>query len=191
MKREFQINFLKRFGLMPQHYLLDIGCGTLRGGIPLIDYLDQGHYFGIEVRNDALEEGRKELKESGLEWKSPKLLLVPDMAQAHLPQKFDFIWAFSVLFHMADDVLNGALSFVSRHLAAGGVFFANIRTAEKEDRKWKGLDAVWRSLEFYQRACANHGLILSDLGPLKNYGHAPHATDPNSRRMLRITLLRQ
>src|SRR5215475_8544809 len=68
-KRDFQIFFLKQMGLQPAHYLLDIGCGTLRGGIPLIDYLDPGHYFGVEVRPLVLEEAAKELGEAGLEHK--------------------------------------------------------------------------------------------------------------------------
>ena len=44
MKRDFQIKFLKKSGLLPKHYLLDIGCGTLRGGIPFIEYLDEKKY---------------------------------------------------------------------------------------------------------------------------------------------------
>ena len=55
MKRDFQIQFLKAMGMKPEHYLFDIGCGTLRGGIPLISYLHSGHYFGAEVRAEALE----------------------------------------------------------------------------------------------------------------------------------------
>ena len=47
MKREFQIKFLTDMDLKPDHYLLDLGCGTLRGGIPIIEYLEIGHYFGF------------------------------------------------------------------------------------------------------------------------------------------------
>jgi len=34
LKREFQIEFLKEAGLSPGDYLMDVGCGTLRGGDP-------------------------------------------------------------------------------------------------------------------------------------------------------------
>ncbi len=54
--RDFQIKFLKDMGLMPKNYLLDIGCGTLVGGIPIIRYLEKHHYYGIEVRSDVLED---------------------------------------------------------------------------------------------------------------------------------------
>lgn len=73
MKRSFQIGFLRQHGLQPQHYLLDIGCGVLRGGIPIINYLEVGHYYGVEARPKVLAEGRKELAESKLEHKRPVL----------------------------------------------------------------------------------------------------------------------
>src|SRR5262245_52171544 len=52
----FQLAFLRRMGLRPSHRVLDIGCGPLRGGLPLIRYLDRGRYTGIEVRGEALAE---------------------------------------------------------------------------------------------------------------------------------------
>ena len=61
MKREFQINFLKSHGLSPDKTLLDLGCGTLQGGIPIIDYLDVGHYFGIDVRSRVILKAHEEL----------------------------------------------------------------------------------------------------------------------------------
>ena len=119
-KRDFQFQFLRERNLQAEHYLLDIGCGTLRGGIPLIDYLQEGHYFGIEVRAETLAEGRKELCEEGLVGKSPTLLLSEDISQLVIDQQFDYMWAFSVLIHMADDILDRTLAFVSRQLTDTG-----------------------------------------------------------------------
>jgi len=45
-----QFDLLLSLGLRPNHYLLDIGCGCLRGGRFYIPYLDPGHYFGESVR---------------------------------------------------------------------------------------------------------------------------------------------
>lgn len=125
-KRDFQIRFLKAMGLAPGHYLLDIGCGTLRGGMPLIKYLRRGHYCGIDVRKQALDEGRKELQESGLGKKNPVLLHVTDISQLMMDRKYDYIWAFAVLIHMSDDMLHHTLACVKKHLADGGIFYANV-----------------------------------------------------------------
>ncbi len=70
-QRDVQLGFLVARGLRPTHHLLDIGCGTLRGGIPLIRFLEPGHYYGIEVRREVLEQGREELREQQLEQKVP------------------------------------------------------------------------------------------------------------------------
>jgi len=184
MKREFQISFLKQVGLSSQHYLLDIGCGTLRGGIPIIDLLEPGHYYGIERRAMVLEEGRKELEESGLSHKRPVLLLTEDISTLKLPRKFDYIWAFSVLIHLEDTILFDTLGFVREHLEETGVFYANVRIGDEPELEWQGFPLVSRSLEFYREACASNGLQLSDAGSLNELGHP--GGSPRQRRMLKI-----
>ena len=69
MKRDFQITSLKSLGLQPRHVFLDLGCGTLRGGIPIIDYLETGNYWGVDVRSKVLSEARNELAEYCLQTK--------------------------------------------------------------------------------------------------------------------------
>lgn len=184
MKREFQIKFLKQVGLTPQHYLLDIGCGTLRGGIPIIDLLGVGHYYGVERRAAVLEEGRKELEESGLSGKRPNLLLVEEIGSLKLRRKFDYIWAFSVLIHLDDATLSSTLGFVREHLEDAGCFYANVRIGDEPDGEWQGFPLVSRSLEFYREACAGNGLQLSDVGSLNELGHP--GGSPRQRRMLKM-----
>ena len=187
MKRDFQIQFLKAMNLTPQHYLLDLGCGTLRGGMPIIAYLQDGHYFGVESRAEALDEGRKELREAGQEGKQPTLLLSPDISQLKIDQHFDYIWAFSVLIHMSDDILNDTLEFVAEHLLDKGVSLANVNIGETKEGHWQGFPVVSRTLEFYSHACATNGLAVSDLGPLKDHGHVSNVEAQDRQRMLRIT----
>lgn len=187
MKRDFQIQFLKPMNLKPEHYLLDIGCGTLRGGIPLITYLYDGHYFGVEVREKALNEGRKELLEMSLEEKNPTLLLSPDISKLTIEQKFDYIWAFSVLIHMGDEILNSTFDFVKKHLSDNGVFYSNVNIGKRTEANWQEFPVVWRTFEFYSYACAKNGLEVSDLGPLKDYGHISSVESQDNQRVLRIT----
>ena len=186
MKRDFQIQFLKSMDMLPEHYLLDIGCGTLRGGVPLITYLYDGHYFGVEARKEALDEGKKELREVDLEGKNPTLLLSPDISKLMVNQKFDYIWAFSVLFHMSDEILNDALNVVSEHLSEKGVFYANVNIGEKKDGNWQGFPVVTRTFAFYSQRCAKYGLSVSDIGSLLDHGHDSGDESQDSQRMLKI-----
>ncbi|HET7428936.1 MAG TPA: class I SAM-dependent methyltransferase [Gaiellales bacterium] len=185
VKRDFQIGFLKEHGLQPSDRLADIGCGTLRGGIPVIAYLEVGHYHGFEVRAEVLEEARRELAESGLEDKRPVLTQSDDLGSLRLEERFDVIWAFSVFVHLSDDVLGGVLDFVARQLAPAGVMYANVRTGDAEQGQWQGFPVVSRSVDAYREAAARHGLAVQELGTLESLGHPPGF---GSRQvMLRIT----
>lgn len=186
MKRAFQIDFLERAGLEPHHRLLDIGCGTLRGGIPLIDYLDEGHYCGVEVRADVLEEGRRELHEAGLEHKRPRLLAVDRLSDVEVEREFDFAWAFSVLFHMSDEIVDECIALVERSLAPGGVFYANVNIGDRPPGNWQGFPVMYRSMEFYRDLCARHGLGLEDVGSLAALGHVSGDEAQDRQRMLAV-----
>lgn len=48
---KLQFDYLVANGLKPGHRLLDIGCGTLRGGRHFIRYLAPGGYTGIDISN--------------------------------------------------------------------------------------------------------------------------------------------
>ena len=187
MKRDFQIQFLKSAKLEPHHYFLDIGCGTLRGGLPVIDYLQVGRYYGVDVRPEVLDEARKELREAKLQDKTPTLLATSDIGELVINQQFDFIWAFSVLIHLDDDILHDTIRFVARHLSDDGTFYCNVNVGETRDEgKWEGFPVVRRSLRFYQDACAAHGLSASDIGSVKDHGHVSNFEAQDSGRMLEI-----
>jgi SAM-dependent methyltransferase len=191
LKRNFQISFLRRFGLQPENFLLDLGCGTLRGGIPLIEFLDVGHYFGVDSRAEVMPEAQQELLDSHLQAKYPALIHSPDISQLAIDRKFDYIWAFSVLIHMTDKILVDALSFVRLHLAPGGVFYANVVAGEtNSENVWREFPLVQRPFEFYAENCAQNGLSIVDMGPLEQLGHGPEMTNgmPLDRRMYKMIL---
>jgi SAM-dependent methyltransferase len=192
-KREFQLRFLKEHGLAPSHYLLDLGCGTLRGGIPIIDYLEAGHYYGVDIKSEAIAEARKELRRERLVAKDPQLFVAPDVSTFSADVRFDFIWAFSVFIHMRDPILDGALGVVARHLRDDGECYGNVNAGERRtkgsNRSKTGYPVVWRSLEFYEEACARHGLEVAELGALSEFGHEHPGKKPEAQareRMLRI-----
>lgn len=187
MKRDFQIAFLKDTGLMSNQSLLDIGCGTLRGGIPIIDYLEKGNYTGIDVRKKALQEARRELKAEKLEHKSPKLVFFEDFSQLNLKIKFNYVFAFSVLFHLEDSIVEKCFEFVSRHLSEAGVFYANIHTGDYPDGEWQGFPVAFRSLDFYEVIAKKYQLNTVSLGSLEKLGHISSMSGHDHQIMLRFT----
>ncbi len=180
--RDFQIKFLKDMGLMPKNYLLDIGCGTLVGGIPIIRYLEKHHYYGIEVRSDVLEEAKKELLVSKLTHKIP-VLLSEDISSLKIEREFDFMWAASVLIHFKNKILEDCFAFVSSHLSKQGKFYANVNIGNKKDDNWKGFPVVWHTLDFYIEMASSHGLSVKDIGSRQELG----LTYQDDQRMLEIS----
>lgn len=171
MKQDFQFNFVTEQGLVPNKFFLDIGCGTLRGGIPIIRLLDSGHYTGLEVREEVLAEAWRELEEERLVEKSPILVHSADMTTLKLDQRFDMALAFSVLIHMEDSTVDQTLAMVSRYLKPDGVFFANVNLEDREDAAWQGFRVAFRPGSFYEQLAVNHGLTTDVLGTLESLGH--------------------
>ena len=187
MKQQFQIAFLKAQNLNPENTLLDIGCGTLRGGIPIIRFLNAGNYTGIDVRKEVLEEGKKELKEENLELKHPTLISFSNFESFILENKFDVVFCFSVLFHMEDKIVAGCFQFVKEHLNTDGVFFANVKINKyKLDGNWQGFPVVSRPIEFYEELAKNAGLKITTLGTLKSLGHNSGVEIQDNQIMLKL-----
>jgi SAM-dependent methyltransferase len=185
MKRRFQFEFLISRRLKPEQRLLDIGCGTLRGGIPVIEYLQPGHYVGIEAREDVLEEGRRELVEAGLQDKQPLLIHSTDLSQVKLADSVQLAWAFSVLIHMSDEILDACLGLVARALAEDGEFYANVVLGARPEGHWQGFPVVARDRDFYEAAAASHGLVLNEVGTLESLRHKT-GTSQDQGTMLRF-----
>lgn len=177
MKRAFQIDFLRGQGLRTSHRVLDIGCGSLRGGAALIAYLEPGGYSGVDVRESVLAEARQELRREKLLDKRPELVLATAMAALNLKRDFDVLWAFSVLFHLADPILDACFVMAARHLKPEGIFFANVIAGNGPPGEWQGFPVAARTLETYQALALSHGLHTRIVGTLADLGH--HCGDPS------------
>ena len=70
-----QFDFLLEHGLQPQHKLLDIGCGCLRGGIHFINYLEANNYYGLDINESLIKAAWHEVKLAQLAAKNPQLLV--------------------------------------------------------------------------------------------------------------------
>jgi Methyltransferase domain len=97
---QLQFQFLRGNGLLPDHKLLDIGCGALRGGIQFVEYLDPGNYYGVDINASLVEAGKHELNREGLNSKQPHLLVNDRFDFDRFGTSFDFAIAQSVFTHL-------------------------------------------------------------------------------------------
>jgi len=169
--RRFQMALLKEQGLAPHHRLLEIGCGPLTAGIPIIAYLEPNAYTGIDVRSSVLDMAWKEIGKAGLSIKNPRLICSSSFGSSELgDQKFDFILSFSVLYHLDDELLASYFAAVQKRLeAASGVCLANVNTLH-DGGTWLEFPFLRRTLEAYRRTAAAHGLEMKSLGEIGGLG---------------------
>lgn len=119
-----QFEFLVAQGLKPHHYFLDVGCGCLRGGVRFINYLDPGHYYGIDISDEILAMAHKELARHKLEAKQPVLRRTDTFDFSMLGRKFDFAIAQSVFTHLPLNDITRCVMNMDQVLAPGGRFYA-------------------------------------------------------------------
>lgn len=183
-KRAFQIRFLRSRGLEADDYVLDVGCGTLRGGVPLIDFLERGHYVGVETRYEALSEGMQELARHELEEKRPILITADLLSVVDYLPAFDYVWAYAVVFHMRDPVVEDTLEFVSEHLRPGGRFYANVEVGPRKEESWLEFPVIRRPLAWYRECAARCDLEMRNLGTLRSLGQNSGLDRDDEQRML-------
>jgi len=122
-----QLSVLKTQGLMPQERLLDIGCGSLRGGVHFVGYLQPGNYFGLDLHQELLDAGyEKELADPALRARLPRTNLIADenFDFSRFGETFDRALAFSLFTHVPINSIRVCLEQLTKVMKPGGVLHA-------------------------------------------------------------------
>lgn len=132
---QLQHDFLVAHGLQPTHRLLDVGCGSLRGGIHFIPYLNSGNYWGIDINSSLIEAGwNEELRNANLQDRQPReqLVCLKDFEFHLLNEKFEFAIALSVFTHLNFNRIRRCLTRLAPVMESGGKFFATFFEVQTE-----------------------------------------------------------
>lgn len=121
---QLQLDFLVASGLKPSHKLLDIGCGSLRGGVCYIKYLDEGNYFGLDINSSLIEAGKIEVEEAGLSHKKPNLIVDDEFLCSRFGTKFDFMVSISLFTHLSFNIIVRCLNRARESLSPHGIYYS-------------------------------------------------------------------
>jgi SAM-dependent methyltransferase len=118
-----QFNLLTSLGLREHHYLLDIGCGSLRAGRLFIPYLQPEHYCGIEPNSWLIKEGiQNECGYDLIALKKPSFDSNYEFQSTMFRRKFDFVLIHSIFTHATQKQITNCLSETVRVIKPNTVF---------------------------------------------------------------------
>lgn len=166
-----QFDYLIEHGLTPDDRMLEIGCGNLRAGWRFIEYLDAGHYYGVDISPDILAAAQDTLVRYGLQHKLPHLTPVLDLTLEFLPEgHFTVIHAHSVFSHSPIEVIEECLAGVGRILHPDGYFDFTFDRTEGCEHQVLREDFYYRT-ETLVRLAGTYGL---DARLMDDWEQRPH-----------------
>ena len=119
--------FLRRQAhLSPAMKVLDMGCGCFRCGLKLIDYLEPGNYYGIDINQDLIKAGFHELEQFNLQNKLPleNININDEFDASVFGIQFDIVIAQSLWTHLPLNHIQKCLAAVEKVLGHQSHFFS-------------------------------------------------------------------
>lgn len=165
-----QFSLLTALGLREHHTLLDIGCGSLRGGKLFIPYLLPERYFGIEPEEWLIAEGiAREVGEELVRLKQPRFSHDSDFTLSSFGRQFDFILAQSIFSHTSQSQIRRCLAEAARVMGPASLFVANYAIGDRDyaGDAWVYPGGVTFTTATMERLGLEQGLVMFSL-------HWPH-----------------
>lgn len=183
---KLQLDFLRDQGLRPDHRFLDVGCGSFRAGRHLVEYLQPGNYYGIDINPNIVQAGYdSELTDEQRARLPVENLRITNRFDADFGVGFDMAIAQSVFTHIPLNNIRLCLYRIAKVMRPGGVFY----TTFYEQRPDVPLDKVKGHMQtdantfWYYRADLRWAASFSPwkLTYIGKWGH------PRGQRMLKFT----
>jgi cyclopropane fatty-acyl-phospholipid synthase-like methyltransferase len=121
-----QFEFLITKNMQPHHNMLDLGCGTLRGGRHFIKYLQPGNYYGIDISPKTISSAKELVEQEGLSDKRPQLIVSEskNLKFAEFSgQQFDYILAQSVFTHLQPEHIKECFEHIGTIMRSNAAFY--------------------------------------------------------------------
>jgi ABC-type polysaccharide/polyol phosphate transport system ATPase subunit/SAM-dependent methyltransferase len=118
-------DFLRRQGLQPDHFVLDLGCGSLSAASRLLTYMQPHHYWGFEKSIELYIAGVQiELPRTGVRAELGHFIVNDDFDLSEAQHPFDVAIASSLFRRLGLNSIARAIASVTRALAPDGRFYA-------------------------------------------------------------------
>lgn len=137
-----QFRLVTAFGLREDHVYLDIGCGSLRAGKLILQYLLPGGYHGIEPNRWLIDDAiANEIGETLIRIKEPRFSHSDDFDLQGFGRSFDFLMAQSIFSHTGVGLFRETLAKAPGVMNETSQFFFTAVTQLDPGRMPKGSTA--------------------------------------------------
>jgi hypothetical protein len=149
-------------GLERSDGLVDYGCGTLRLGRLLIEYLDAGRYLGLDIDDRILRAGCEMLSVELITEKKPSFSVIStDRIHLAVRNKPQWIIATDVLHHVAPFEIDEFFHNISIVVRAGAIGFITCKKRSKVERL--STRSWGYNVEYLQGAAAGYGMTVQEI----------------------------
>jgi hypothetical protein len=130
------LDILLTHGLQPGHVVVDYGCGSFRLGKALIQHLEPGHYWGLDVIDEFLESGMALLEPELKAAKRPNARVINAESLAETAAaKPDFVISWHVCSKVPPSRLQDYFGKIVALLSPTGVALVHFPEAEERRRQ--------------------------------------------------------
>jgi cyclopropane fatty-acyl-phospholipid synthase-like methyltransferase len=151
-----------KYGIRPDHTVVDYGCGTLRVGALFIEFLEADRYTGLDIDERILAAGREQLSDDTVGTKRPTLEIITEESLARVAARNPrWVCSNGVLQHVPPDELDEYFASLSRliHAGATGLLFSH--TGQESRRT--SLKSWVHDFDQLHAAAKAHGMQLDRL----------------------------
>ncbi len=128
---KLQFDFMVGRGLAPEHVFLDIACGSLRGGVHFIQYLDRGNYLGIEKERTLVKRGlSRELPRGVRRDKRPEFVISDAFEFDRFSRQASFSLAQSLFTHLVPPQIELCLANLRAYAPRGHESYATFNAGD-------------------------------------------------------------
>ena len=136
--------FLQKFGLQPNDVAVDYGYGSLRLGRSVIDYLEPGKYWGVDITDEFYKLGLEVMDPEWLRQKAPKLgVISPETLAKVRADKPRLIGSWHVCSKVPEARLDSYLGNIISLMSPGSIALVHFPETAEQRRQLSGL--AWAS----------------------------------------------
>lgn len=155
------LEFLRKYGAQPSDVVVDYGCGSIRLGYEVIDFLEPGKYWGVDITDEFYKLGLAAMDKAVVEAKRPKLGVInPETLARVRADAPRFVASWHVCSKVPESRLDSYIGNIVSLLAPGSTALIHFpETAER--RQLSGL--AWSSPRSLLEAIARRHAPAADI----------------------------